>query len=159
MLVDLGGLLSGALNPGTVTLTNTSIQDTGGGAGQAGIRFNSDGTTDRYRERIDGIGVYTQINASTDWIIPNGDASSLFEVKVEEVSASGTASSPLFGNPGGSGKGTGVWWNLGSNREWYLDHSESDQTYTWVIDAYIRYAGGVPIAIGRYTLQVTEITI
>lgn len=48
----------------------------------SGIRVNDDGTIDKITTIGGGGQVYTQIDGSTDWIIPNGDASSSYQFQL-----------------------------------------------------------------------------
>ena len=68
--------------PTVVTLTDASISHvTPSPAAVALLTINTDGTVDK----TEGVTV-TQINPTTDWIIPNGLASSQYEVKWDVIS-------------------------------------------------------------------------
>ena len=85
------------------------------GSVTAGIRVNSDGTIDKNVKLV-----YTQIDAATDWIIPNGSAPDDYEVRV---------AAPPPGDAFSASPGTdGDWFALTSNREWSVLDSNSGPT-------------------------------
>ena len=89
----------------TVTLTNqTENLDTTTGGKTGGIRFNADGTLD-----FNNNGSYVQLAPTTDWIIPNIDADSTYDVRLASYTT-GT-----FATEAAS---AGTWIDLGSNQEW-----------------------------------------
>ncbi|NIN97027.1 MAG: hypothetical protein GTN93_18175, partial [Anaerolineae bacterium] len=126
-------------NPAVITVSGETINQPNQTNPKVSVRFNTDGTIDK------GIGTtvsltYTQIDAATDWIIPNAAASGFYEVKIEENSASGSASSPQYSNPGGAGKGTGTWFTLDGPAEWAVWFtSETNVNWNWNITAHIRW--------------------
>ncbi len=138
---------------GNVTLSGETIQHITVSGPWAGVRINSDGTIDK---RTGATPTYTQIDAVTDWIIPNGDASALYDVKIEEVSLTG-GGSPTFSNPGGAGKGLSTWFDLGSNREWGVRTPGPSQSNVWTITIHIRWNGGAELDQGTYPLNVVDI--
>lgn len=78
--------LLAAFSPFTaiLTLSGETIAGTDSGSpfdSTAGIRFNTDGTVEKGEEDNGGGIVWTQMDAATDWIIPNGAATSDFEVR------------------------------------------------------------------------------
>lgn len=106
--VDIGSLFRDIGEPlVTVTLSGAVILGTGNPTGTAGLRVNSDGTIDRYRSQD---GVWTQINASTDWIIPNSAASEkTYHVKYYAATGTSPSGSPL-----------NTWLNVSTNPAWTL---------------------------------------
>lgn len=66
---------------GTVTLSGETVTDVGSSPGQAYIIVRTDGTIDKNEG-----GTVTQIDSSTDWIIPNVSASTSYQFKWEQVS-------------------------------------------------------------------------
>jgi len=72
----------GARKSGIVTITNRSMQDNNDDPLDSAqyVQFNPDGTIDDIHG-VGGAEVTVQINAATDWIIPNGAASSQYEVR------------------------------------------------------------------------------
>ena len=117
-----------AAKTGVVTVSSESVV---AGTGEvAGIRYNADGTVDN---NIDG--VYTQVNSSTDWIIPNSAASSAYQIRATL-------------NSGDTPDGTlGSWLALSSNREWTLTSTGSCS-----LNIEIGY-GGVAESSGTVTLS------
>ena len=73
---------------------------------RSGIRVNTDGTIDKYL--FNGVG-YSQIDASTDWIIPNSAASSSYQVRLDVNSNAPT---------GSLSDSTATWLALTQNRVW-----------------------------------------
>jgi hypothetical protein len=71
--------------------------------GTAFIRFNTNGTVDSI---IDG--VTTQVDASTDWIIPNGAASGSYEISCHQNSGDAVTGSAALD----------TWLALSSARQW-----------------------------------------
>jgi hypothetical protein len=110
-----------------------------------GVRFNSDGTVDNR------IATYTQISASTDWIIPNGDAPGLYDVMTNN-----------WVDVGGSGGGfnaaaaaEGVWVALTSSREWNVQAvgAAGADSSAMEFDAHIRHNGSQIITSGSYRIE------
>lgn len=126
--------------PGVVTLSGQTVSSTSLGTAIAGVRFNTDGTVDQNKG-----GFYTQIDSSTDWIIPNGGASSDFDVRL--VSVTGAALD--------TGPATGTWVNLGTNREWLQIRSTNGTDSSTCVFA-IRYKGGGDLDTGTYTLTAIK---
>jgi len=100
-----------------------------GGAFEHGVRINTDGTVD---ENVDGS--YSQIDAGTDWIIPNGSASALYEVRATLNSGSLDTSA-----------GVDVWLAISEAREWATQSSAN-------LTLEIRFSGGASIDSGVYVL-------
>lgn len=122
MMAALGG------HPGVVNLDGeASIVATG----LAGVRINTDGTIDKNLDST-----YSQIDAGTDWVIPNSAAGSLFEVRCTLDSGSLLVDA-----------GTGTWLAMSTNREWGTDSSAT-------ITLALRFAGGPIIDTGQYVLAV-----
>lgn len=114
-----------------VTLTDFNVNWSRASFCYAGVRVNADGTVDRHGS----IGTaYGQMNAETDWIIPNEDASGLYEVRC--TLNSGTLE--------GSSDATGSWLALSSDRLWRVfDNSYPPATAeTAELFIEIRYDGG-----------------
>jgi len=129
---------------GTVTVSGETITDSSLGTSAAGIRVNADGTIDKYTT-TDG---YQPIDSGTDWIIPNGSASSAYEARVTGVFPPGSV---FTSSPGADG----TWFNLGSNREWLLSLTGSSgdtDTITFVLE--IRDGSAVTQDTGSYSLTV-----
>lgn len=106
----------------------------------AGVRFQTDGTLDRVQGATP-----TQINSTTDWVIPN-NAAGTFHVKATEVSWGGA----------GTRVGTmGSWVELGTIvRNWYLFYDGAVSNEQWVIDIEISDDGGTTtIDTGRFTMN------
>ncbi len=130
-----------------VTLTNLTKSDTDTSSAVAGVRLNTDGTLDS-----NGGFFYVQVNASTDWVIPNESASGIYEVRATQISSTGS----------GTRTGTlGTFESLGSEREWWARRvsGAGDGTDEWVIDLEIRKGTGPVLSTGRFTLQATITSI
>ena len=81
----------------------------GGGSANVGVRLNIDGTLDERKN-----GVYTQLNPTVDWVIPNASAQrGTFYVRVTNNGDALDLSSD----------GTGVWLTLDQEREWWVVQS------------------------------------
>lgn len=94
-----------------------------------GLRVNSDGTIDRHRN-----GSYSQIDALTDWIIPNSAASD----KTYHVKGDWTGDSLLAGSAA-----TGTWLNVSTNPHWLLrDTTADDGAQTGTLTLSISDDGG-----------------
>lgn len=112
---------------------------------RSGIRINTDGTIDKYLGTLSGGYTYTQIDASTDWIIPNGSASSSYEVKLDVTS----------GTPNFSSASTATWLAMSSNRQWIFRRTTvGSSSWNWTLR--IRLSGGAEIDNGIYTGQSTN---
>lgn len=147
-LIKLFAVLGGAAASqpgGTVTLSG-ELGIFGIDTERVGVRFNADGTIDK---RIGA--TYTQIDAITDWIIPNTDAPSLFEVMTNN-----------WVDTGGAGGGfsqvaaaQGVWISLQFNREWNVLAAGPDgaDSNAMTFDAHIRWNGGAIIDSGSYSVE------
>ena len=144
--------------PGLVTLSGEWINDARSSGPRAGVRINMDGTVDS-RKGPEGTEVYAQIDASTDWIIPNESASGLYEVKMEENAQGGGASTGLlFSSPDSdTTKGLSTWYALTEDREWSVRHGHPSQVATWDIQCSIRFNGGATLATVEFQLQATDI--
>ena len=122
------GIMSSAV--GGVSLQPLTINHVGATAiRSAGIRINANGTTQWLRtfQALD-------LNPLTDWIIPNGAASSSYDVRITNLnwitmdegfilSPSGTDTYSTPVNPAWDGAANGdedTWFDLGTSREWYL---------------------------------------
>ncbi len=136
-----------AVAAGDVTLSGESIFQFSSSPSDpqtAGVRFNSNGTVQK-REGAS----YVQIDASTDWIIPNGDANSTYDVRITNVVW--TSGSAFFVEAAAED----VWINLGSNREWSVQDNtgtaagSKDVSFT----VEIRKDGGAVLDSATYSLS------
>lgn len=109
---------------------------------QAGIRVLTNGTIQKFRLTIGG---YQQIDASTDWIIPNGDASSTYEFKLDVTS----------GAPNFNSDSTGVWLPMTGTREWYVQVLVAQTTLSFVWTLRVRLGSGSELDNGSYTGEAT----
>ena len=129
-LASIGGGASFNLFGGTIT-------DTGVGSAVAGIRINSDGTTD---ENVGGS--FSQINAASDWVIPNGVAPGSYRVRATLQSGTTPTTNP----------GLGTWLALTSNREWRNTAGTSEVVTSTLLIEIDDGAGNVQ-ASGTYTIE------
>lgn len=110
----------------------------------SGIRVNDDGTIDRYTHNVG----YQQIDASTDWIIPNASASSDYEFWLEVD----TGSSPNY-----LSDSVDTWIAMGSgNNSAYLQWLHENTTpgtdvNTWTWTLRVRKNGGAEIDNAAYS--------
>ena len=113
---------------------------------EAGIRVNVDGTIDK---RIQSTS-YSQIDASTDWVIPNGAASTDYEFRVTNVVwNSGASFNIIDASP------EDVWINLtGGALEWSVIDATPGGTGTMDVDfdLQVRKGSGPVLSTGAYTL-------
>ena len=114
-----------------------------GGDARSGIRINTDGTIDKYRQNTGG-GGYTQIDGSTDWIIPNSAASSDYQVRLDVTT----------GAPNYLSDSTGVWLAMTANRQWLVRRTTTGST-SWNWTLRIRKGTGAEIDNGIYTGEST----
>ena len=84
-------------------------------------------------------------NTSTDWIIPNSAANAGYQVKIEEVSVTGTDTTPAYYNDAGSGKRLSTWVALTTDRWWGTVADNPSTITTWNITMHIRYGTGPEI--------------
>lgn len=129
----------------TVNLDGQTISFSSTANRWAGVRINTDGTVDR---RGGTSGNYVQIDSGTDWIIPNGSASSDFEVYCTVNSSSGS------GLDAGSAA-TDTWLALSTNREWFCSRTTVG-TDSANLTISIRYNGGATLDSGTYALTATK---
>lgn len=123
---------------GVVTLSGETIEDRGGSARTAGIRFNTDGTVDKL-ERV----TYTQIDAATDWIIPNDAALSEYEVRYTGHSGEPFQEFAATEN---------TWIAISAAREWKVINSSGGTTETANATFEIRRgSSGNALDTGAYT--------
>ena len=112
------GVLASAVPPAyVVTLSGETITGTDNGGGptwsaSAALIVRADGTIDKVET---GVGT-TQIDSATDWIIPNGEASSDYEVMIHEDS--GTLNRSFQ-------DAIDTWLSLGGDRDWGVQYSSS----------------------------------
>lgn len=105
--------------------------------------FNLDGTVDEQ----DNVSSAIQINASTDWIIPNGDASSSYRVR--HVSATGDTGTPWV--PAGA---INTWLSFSTNRSYRVtDTTVTAGGQSVVYGVEIDDGGGTALDTGTMTLD------
>ena len=133
--------LSGELN---ATVDGASTYD----ATTSTFRFNTDGTLDE-GSQINGAGIsYVQVDAATDWIIPNSLASSDYQVRVVNIVGDAFTAEAAAEN---------TWIDLGSAREWTLVHADVAGTDTVNFDFELRVGGaGGATASAAFELRVTN---
>lgn len=128
---------------GEVTVSGEAVSDSDSGGATCSIIFRSDGTVDK----IEGA-TTTQIDSGTDWIIPNGDASSDYDVRATSIS-SGT--SDTFAAEGAA---EDVWIDLGSDREWRFTESSPFGAHDISCTFEIRFDGGSVLDSASYTFDL-----
>lgn len=129
-------------NPGKVAISGESIS--GSDANPVGIRINTDGTIDSRAN-----GSYTQIDSTTDWIIPNGAANSDYEVRITNVVwTQGSAFTTEAATED-------TWIDMSAAREWSVTDTNpsSPGIQDVTFDLEIRYgSSGSAMDSGSYTL-------
>lgn len=132
-----GALVGGGAQ---VTLTNSYVEKISTTGGIAGFRFNSDGTIDNRIQTT-----YTQINASTDWIIPNGAAPDDYEIMMTYTgdAPTGTASYPAS---------TWLAFSTYGNPEWYVDAISDKTQKDCVMTIQIRKGSGPVLASATFEM-------
>lgn len=133
------GCAAAAGGAAVVSITGDTYYDGAGGTAQAFVRFETDGTKDAK----DDAGT-SQRDASTDWIIPNGAASSSYEIFATQTSGD-------VPDAGSSAEDT--WIDLGTARRWGHIKSTGKGTSSGVWDIDIRFSGGPVLASGTFTTQ------
>lgn len=112
----------------------------------AGIRVNTDGTIDK-RE----LGIYTQIDSATDWIIPNGAASSSYEFRITSVTFN--IGSVFFIQAAAAN----TWINMAAAREWTVQDAnpfgDGEVDVDFLLEVRLGSSGSA-ITNGSYTLKV-----
>lgn len=108
--------------------------------GTAFVRFNTNGT-------VDGLvdGVTSQIDAATDWIIPNAAANGSYEIFCHQNSGTAVTGSAALD----------TWLALSSARQWGFSSTALNVTANLTIS--IRYNGGSTLASGVYDVGVIVI--
>ena len=135
--------LSGA----KVTLSGQTITDIQASPtdAQAKVIFNTDGTVDQ-----NDAGVVTQIDAGTDWIIPNAAAG---DGTGYEVGFTGTPTDAFTTEAAVED----AWVDLSTNRTWGYDTSSDQTLESGNITFRIRRVGSdIILATGTYNLTATR---
>jgi len=151
------GIICATLVPtGEVAGGNVSLSGEGGIASTdttaspwesiAGIRVNADGTIDKVEQTNGGSLIFTQIDISTDWIIPNGDADSLHQFRLDVTTT----------NPNHLSDSLSTWIGVtaGSQSASYLQWlfrktTTGIQSFSWTLR--IRYNAGGELDNGAYS--------
>lgn len=122
---------------GTITVSGATISDNDSVVARAGVRVNNDGTIDRNVG-----GTYTQISASTDWIIPNAHPGLTYHARLTVSSGDGPT----------AGSSINVWHSTNDSPNWYIENTANDiQNGTWLIE--ISGDGGETVEdSGSYTV-------
>lgn len=122
---------------GTITVSGATISDNDSVVARAGVRVNNDGTIDRNVG-----GTYTQISASTDWIIPNAHPGLTYHARLTVSSGDGPT----------AGSSINVWHLTNDSPNWYIENTANDiQNGTWLIE--ISGDGGETVEdSGSYTV-------
>lgn len=132
----------------TVILSGATISDADApGPIETRVRFNNDGTVDRY---LSSVGSYAQLSSATDWVRPDPPgAAGDYEIWVEEFSYTG---------PSARTGTMDTWEALSTTREWTLTRQavSGSGTTTWALDIKIRMSAS-PFteltSLVRYTLN------
>jgi len=146
----VGGFFSQAVAAaGAVTVSGETVTDNVAvnRLARAAIVVRSDGTIDKIENAT-----VTQIDSGTDWIIPNGDASSLYEVKYDlDIGDTLDASTDLA---------DGIWGALGADK--FFEQRATfypDQDRASTITISIRFNGGSVLDSATFILEAQAITI
>ena len=130
---------------GNIALSGGSAATSGSAGLPAGFRVNTDGTIDKRED-----GTYTQLSASTDWIIPNAAANGVYQVRVTSVTSTGGTDSG-FNTVEAATEDT--WIALTANREWSCESigTGGADSVGYDFDIQIRYGSGPVLATGSYS--------
>jgi len=119
------------LGEGVVNLDGHTNSDSDSVNTTVKFRFNMDGTVDAWQVDIE----YFQIDAATDWVIPNIAATlNTFHIKAVETSYSG--------NPADRTGTMDTWLEMDADREWSLIAHFAGGTNTWEFVISISRDGG-----------------
>lgn len=134
------------------TLSGEFIEETSGtGPWKVHVRFNPDGTVDERTQSNSGNDTTTQIDALTDWVIPNsaaGDGSG-FEVR------NNTTPDQSLDEEAAA---VGVWIDLSAVRVWGFTSGVQSDDDSGNLTFQIRRAGGGPIlASGVYAFLLDTV--
>ncbi len=130
---------------GVVTVSGESINDVAAGARlyRAALVFRTDGTVDKIENTTT-----TQIDSSTDWIIPNGDADSTYDVRYTSNVGDALHSSTSLSED--------TWGAMSTDRFFEQRTNDIEQkTSTFTIE--VRKDGGSVIDSASYTLNVERL--
>ena len=112
-----------------------------------GFRFNTDGTVDQHTDD-NTTDMYVQVDAATDWIIPNSAATTSHWIQVQQNSQTGGGT--LSGSVGTS------WVQMSSSLEWSIERQAVSGVGTsfWSLAVAIATDSGGSniVASGTYTL-------
>lgn len=135
-----------------VTLTGAVVRQIDGLSpynSNAGIRFLADGTVETGKSKNGDAIVWTQASASTDWIIPNGEASADYDVRFTNYVDGGDGD--VFTTLAAA---INVWIDLGTTRTWILNDAAINAGNGFSVDFEIRDPGATTVATGTYTFEV-----
>lgn len=136
-------------SPPVVTLSGESVSDfsVSPDTAQARILVNDDGTVDK----VEG-GTTTQVDAATDWIIPNSAAPGDYEVRWTNLGTGDDTPSATAAED--------VWHPLDSGVfHVTLNSGPTVESYSATFDLEIRLGSGPVLASGQYSLSVQTIVI
>ena len=127
-----------------VTVSGESINDTVSQPTDAiaGVRWNADGTVDK-KEAL----TFTQIDSGTDWVIPNGAASSDFEVRYTALTGDAFTTAAAAED---------TWIDLGSARLWEI-RSDAGDNLSNSSTFEIRKNGGAVLDSATYTITANNL--
>ena len=133
---------------GNVTVSGEVISDIGSGDRlfRAALVVKLSGTSDKIVNTTQ-----TQIDGATDWIIPNGDASSLYEVRYTGLTGDALDGSTSLAED--------VWGSLGANKffsqRWVAGAGIGMKSSVFTVE--IRFNGGAPLDSASYTLNAERL--
>lgn len=109
----------------------------------AGMRINSDGTTDTIKQTDGGALTYAQVQSATDWVIPNGMASGDYDVRItgltEHANHTGTYAAV-----------EDTWIDLSADRSYYVS-STTGAVDSTTVTIEIRDATGTTVVSSAFT--------
>ncbi len=143
--MTIRALLMGGRTFGIVTLTAQidANQVQGLTSGTAVWQFHIDGTVWK-----DGEGAAVQVNASTDWVIPNGAASGQYDLKWDQVS--GDAPTNSVGNIAEN-----TWTALSSQIN--VGAFAGGSYETGIVTVSIRFNGGATLASANFEWEGIDV--
>ena len=143
----VGGIVAVVTLSGeTVVSTATQPADA-----TAAISIESDGTVDR----ITSQGGTQQVDTATDWVIPNSEAPTSYDVRITNVVWQSSGDGESFDIEAAS---ENTWIALTSDRVWQIKESSSSGTKEVDFTVEIRFIGDQTVATGSYTLRaITQV--
>lgn len=142
--VNDNGTLREFFASSVITVSGESVSTSVAGSASANIRFMANGTVEK-----DENGATTQVDSATDWIIPNANASSEYQIRYTNFTGSALTAPPSAEDE---------WIDLGTDRTYGLFRLSSNPgTSSCSFTIEIRKGTGAVLDSATYTLSA-EVT-